>query len=71
MYSVSYIINGNRVWCVNRKSHTHYYKTKQAYNTHLATALSVAKMYKKEHPYHHVEVESFYNNHPCFYVTVI
>ena len=47
MYSISYIINGKRVWSINPKTHTHYYKTKQAYNTHLATALAAAKDYKE------------------------
>ena len=71
MYSISYIINGKRVWAINPKTHTHYYKTKQAYNTHLATALAAAKDYKKAYPAQRVEVETFYNNRLSFYITII
>ena len=71
MYSVCYIINGRRVWRINCKNHTYYFKTKQAYHEHLAVALARAKDYKKTYPACCVEVESFYNNRPCYYITII
>lgn len=42
MYSVCYIINGQRVWTHNKRTHTRYYKTKAAYRAHIATALEAA-----------------------------
>ena len=71
MYSVCYIINGHRVWSINQKTHTRYYKTKSAYREHKATALDAAIAYKRAHSFHRVEVEGFYNGKPCFYITVI
>ena len=70
MYSVCYIINGQRVWTHNKRTHTRYYTTKAAYRAHIATALEAAKAYKENHKSHRVEVEGFYNGKPCFYITV-
>lgn len=71
MYSVSILFEGTRVWAINKRTSTRYFKTKVAYREHLAEFLQRAKRVKNKNRCARVAVEAFFDKKPIFYIPII
>lgn len=71
MYSVSCLVNGHRQWSRNMRTGSRYFKTKAAYRERLARMLHIAKALKKSEPSSRIEVETFFNDKPIYYITIV